>query len=502
MSKVLVAQYHSEIRSLMVLLLRGQGYDVEVARDLAELRQQALQYEPALLVLDVVFPGIDPDNPVELLRSGDMGPSLAETPILLTDVDGVLENNRAAETAGANAVFSPRTGRSKTYLAEVHQLLPPPISPETYVYAWRLDKRELPAFLFACFLFELNGILTLRDKRVNKSLHFVDGWIRSASSSGESDWFGKILLAHNLVTEQALNEVERALQTSKRPIGQEFIARGYLDGGKLQEALYEQYTSIVMSIFEWEQAEITFTDGHPNPEPHLRKHPFRLILDGLEFGFSAMEISKLLPPPLHYLAPTVGTAFRLSDVQLTPEEAKVLQAINGRRRIDAVVSSSPWPEPATRRFLLALLLTRAVVATDQPEEQPVRFSRDFESGAKVLIENSYLEEEQPRGDEAGDEEEKPATDSTPLALEVKARMDARRDTPLFRILAVVLLALLAAIVIFGAYFMCGTHSAPANHSSVTPGQWKVVWAGIASTVVLSLPVTRTRGTRRLDQPSA
>jgi len=392
MSTVLVVQYHSEIRSLLILLLRQRGYNVEIAGDISEIRKQALQHEIGLVCLDIMLPGLDQDNPVEIFRSGDMGPSLAEVPILITDVNGLLESSSADNSLGADGLYAPRTDRSDSFLHEVEKLMQPPMQPIPMTHSWRLDKNELPAFLYACFLFGINGYLTLHDGRTHKSLHFHNGWIRSASSSVESDWLGKMLLSRHMINAESLNEVERALAKSGRMIGEEFIARGYLDEKQIHEALNQQYATIAMSVFEWEHAEVSINEGDPNPAPHLMMHPFRMVLSGLNLGFSESEIDRLLPRTDYYLTPTVWTSFRFSDVDLNEQEKQLILTIDGQRKIEALINSSPFPPLATKKFLLTLLTMRLVVASDQPESLPITFSRQIESDTQTIIEDQFYED--------------------------------------------------------------------------------------------------------------
>lgn len=394
MSTVLVAQYHSEIRSLITLLLRQQGYQVVSANDLADIRQQSLQHELGLVCLDIMFPGLDKENPLEIFQSGDMGSTLAETPVLLTDVNGLLEITAPGTNRGADGLYAPRTGRSRSFLEEVNQMLPIPVDVDVLVHSWRLDKKELPSFLFACFLFSINGVLTLNDSRIHKSIHFNNGWIRSASSSVESDWLGKMLLARHMITPTALNEVERALATSSRRIGQEFIARGYLNQKQLAEALNQQYASVVMSVFEWNTAEVTISDGQPNPAPHLMVHPFRLILSGLNLAFSEKEVDELLPPPEHYLSPTVWTSFRFAEAGLSEDEKTLLLSIDGQRRMKALIGSSPFPAESTKKFLLTLLIMRSIVDLEQPEDYPITFSSQIEGDSQAIIEDDFFRDDQ------------------------------------------------------------------------------------------------------------
>lgn len=391
MAKIVVAQYHSEVRGLIMLLLRQQGYDVDATIDLNEIEQKARQQEIDLLILDIMTPDVDIDIPTAAFREavGDRGRPF---PILLTDVNGLLETLAPGSLRGADGLFAPRTGRSESFLKEVGKLLPPPGIPP-HVHSWRLDKKELPSFLFACFLFGISGYLTLRDQRVHKSLHFVNGWIRSAASSLESDWLGKMLLARHMITPEALNEVERALSISQHKIGEEFISRGYFTEHNLQEALNQQYASIVMSVFEWDQSEITIDKGSPNPAPHLVVHPFRLVLSGLNVGFVDEEIDQLLPDASFFLSPTIWTSFRFTDVHLNPEEKQLLLLIDGQHDIEMLIAESPFSVEATKKFLLTLFIMRAVISSPQPESIPITFSRQIESDNLALIEDEFFSAE-------------------------------------------------------------------------------------------------------------
>ncbi len=452
MSKVLLAQSQTEIRSLMILLLRGQGYEVEVAADLAQIRQQALHHPPDLIILDIGFPGVDSNKPVEIFRSGAMGVTLAETPILLSATHGEAAAH-GGSTLGADGLFAPRTPQCRPFLTEVQRLLPPPISPTSFVYSWRLDKDELPAFLFACFLFELNGIVTFRGQRVHKNLHFVDGWIRSASSSVESDWLGKMLLARRLVSEHALNEVERALPTSNRKIGEEFVARGHLSRDVLEDALRDQYASIVMSVFEWEEAEVSLRDGPPNPAPHLLHHPFRLIVDGLCIGMTENDLDALMPPLDCYLVPTVWTAFQFAEVELSPAEKQLLLAIDGQRKVEALLSSSVASSLETKRFFLALLIAHAIVASEMPQERPVTFSRQVEGSPSPLIEGLPTVE----NEAAPIEPPVPLPGDPPLyqvpTIKFEKRSPLLDRAAALRYLAVAVAALLVVSVLFAVHVL-------------------------------------------------
>ena len=389
MAHILVVQWHSAIRSLMRLLLRQRGYRVTAVGDLDAIPSDE-NFD--LFCLDLTVPGVDRDQPIRSFWDSPIGQRFKNVPLLVTDVNGLLETKTPPGIKEAAGVFTPRTGRGFPFLVEVERLLPPPTQIPQPVYSWRLDKQELPAFLFACFLFGVSGVLTLRDRTIHKQLHLVDGWVRSARSSVESDWLGKMLLARHQVTPERLNEVERALSESDRRIGEEITARGLLSEDELSEALSQQYTAIAMSVFEWDQSEISLDDGGPNPQPHLLQHPFRVLLSGLNYGFNAREVGEMLGGEGRYPAPTVWTAFRFADVDLATEEKHLLGLVNGQRSLARIIELSEFSAEATQKFILALTIMHAVYLSDEPKQYPVTFEQQLQGRETAIIEDEFFRE--------------------------------------------------------------------------------------------------------------
>ena len=223
-----------------------------------------------------------------------------------------------------------------------------------------LAKKNLPAFLFACHLLGTSGVLTFRQRFNYKSLHFAEGWVRSTASNVESDWLGKILLAHGRITAPQLNEVERARAKTHHHIGEELITRGYLDRQGLKEALIVQYTQVWMSLFEWESAQISLVHGMPNAGPQLTLHPFRLIEAGIKFGFRQSEIEDGLPPAGKSLQAADWVGDKLAEVVLVEEEEKLLRLLDGRRTWPEIIAASPVGPESAKLFLFTLHSMRGI----------------------------------------------------------------------------------------------------------------------------------------------
>lgn len=68
-ARVLVVEDDPSVRSLLDILLTGEGYDVQTASDGTEALQLAATQAPELILLDVMMPDVDGLGVLEKLRS-------------------------------------------------------------------------------------------------------------------------------------------------------------------------------------------------------------------------------------------------------------------------------------------------------------------------------------------------------------------------------------------------------------------------------------------------
>jgi two-component system OmpR family response regulator len=101
--RVLVVDDDPGIRSLLISALQFAGFDVETAGDLSEALDQVARRPPDVIVLDVMLPGADGFEILQLLRSRTI-----DVPVLfLTARDAVEDRVRGLRLGGDDYVTKP-----------------------------------------------------------------------------------------------------------------------------------------------------------------------------------------------------------------------------------------------------------------------------------------------------------------------------------------------------------------------------------------------------------
>ena len=116
--KILVIEDDDEMRELMRMTLKQNGYEVITAADGVRGYDTALFSKPDLIITAIQMPGADGIHVVRRVRDTD---SLENTPILVTTAFG---NGSATFSLqlGANA-FEPKPIDSRSFLSTVRRLL-------------------------------------------------------------------------------------------------------------------------------------------------------------------------------------------------------------------------------------------------------------------------------------------------------------------------------------------------------------------------------------------
>jgi DNA-binding response OmpR family regulator len=98
-SKILIVDDELNLINMLQRLLRNFGYDVAIATDGLEALEQANQFKPDVILLDIKIPHMDGIQVLKTLRSA---PRFAETPIIVLSAKGQLHEINAGMEAGAD----------------------------------------------------------------------------------------------------------------------------------------------------------------------------------------------------------------------------------------------------------------------------------------------------------------------------------------------------------------------------------------------------------------
>jgi len=199
-----------------------------------------------------------------------------------------------------------------------------------------------------------SGRLHLTRDREEALLDLRGPYVVRAAGNRDADRLEEVLLRRGRITPEEYEAARRRQEEDPTAgIGRGLIAAGALTPRELIAARRDQAHQIVRGLFEWEDGEYRFEEGHavsgwsaPVDLPILD-----LVAEGLRSVRRLESFRERLPSPDWAFEPIPGA----SGVSLEPQETHVLGLLDGTRTLEAVSEASEFPADEVRRILFLLL---------------------------------------------------------------------------------------------------------------------------------------------------
>lgn len=235
------------------------------------------------------------------------------------------------------------------------------------------------------------GVLTLENGQDSVSVKFLDGQVVDADTRSETveDRLGTLLVRTGRITQEQLVEALRSQKNTMQRLGHVLVSAGYISEQDLIEALRVQSTQIIYRLFRWRDGTYRFiaVEDLDYDQRHFRPISSETILmEGARMIDEWPIIERRVRSPQMLLRrtadgeaaqrglpaiPTEGSfdidrpagasgSEAPAAVELSPEEARVLNLVDGRRRVDEVCDLSGLGEFDAYR-LLSEMLRRGLV---------------------------------------------------------------------------------------------------------------------------------------------
>src|SRR6185503_19980832 len=175
-----------------------------------------------------------------------------------------------------------------------------------------------------------------------------------AKGSRDADRLEQVLLARGRITaDQHALALKRQAEDPGAGMGRGLIAAGVLTPRDLVEARRDQARMIVQGLFEWEDGDYRFEEGHaaagwstPVDLPILD-----LVADGIRSVTRSALFRERLPSPEWAFEPIPGG----QDLPLQRHESHLLGLLDGTRTLDALGAAGEYPADQVRRVVFLLL---------------------------------------------------------------------------------------------------------------------------------------------------
>jgi len=210
-----------------------------------------------------------------------------------------------------------------------------------------------------------SGWLSVESAKGHTEIYIDTGRIIYAESESDRKPLGKILLGRGLLTQERLDEVlqgQKSQGGGRRMLGEILLEQGIVTGADIEEALADQLAETVYrSSLE---SDGTFVYKVAGYEPPGSKVVVKLRIDEVVLrGMARVEdmlhlgVGLLSFRQVPLLADGV---VNLKELELPPEEWKVLSLIDGRRNLDEITMAGNLTRFSTARALFSLLGKRLV----------------------------------------------------------------------------------------------------------------------------------------------
>ena len=264
---------------------------------------------------------------------------------------------------------------------------------------------EVPRLVWKLHRAAFSGRVDLVRGRVEKRIWFDAGTIVFARSSLGNDRLIDGLLRRGLLTRAEYDTARRLAAKEPRRAGQLLVEAGFLKPGELHRVLREHLMRIVDSTFPWNEGSWSIEPNASCSETVLLDASTALVIaEGIRNRMEAPQLWGLLGGPRQHprlrteaIARVGGLATLAHELRMSPSEEAWLQALDGKRSLQAL-SEDPTADEIELlglAYLLHVLELLDLVGEREPEpiseQDPASVDRRrIEERLRVARESDYF----------------------------------------------------------------------------------------------------------------
>lgn len=207
---------------------------------------------------------------------------------------------------------------------------------------------------------KLSGVLTVDTAGLERSVAFRDGEVRGAQSDAPGERIGEVAVRLGYLTEEQVAEAARG----GRPIGKVVVERGFMSANDLWRCIREQVTAVFHAVLLARDGSFNLADEPEADRPGapLSVNTQSLLMDGIRRIDEMSLFRARIPGPQAFLRRREP----LRAVRLEPQEQRVLDLVDGRRRILDVAREAHLSEFDATKILFHLAEAGYLEAVEAP----------------------------------------------------------------------------------------------------------------------------------------
>ncbi len=293
-----------------------------------------------------------------------------------------------------------------------------------------LDDFTLPDVFRLLSSSHKTGLVEIQRSAGDGKVYFRGGEVYYAESSLTMDPLGQKLVRAHLITDGQLRKaLDEQAETSQR-LGEVLVSQGVLQQEQVEGALRQQIEDSVFDLLRWELGEFTWQpDVELEPEVSISVSVENLIMEASRKLEELEVITKKIPSEAAVLAMAAAPPDGAAEINITPEEWRILVLVNGRRNVVDIAAEAGLDNFSTLRTLFGLASAGLieVIDADTPAALAVLASELAAVEDAELAAELATEPEEDAGDDVAEGDEAEADPEEPEAEVEESEPRAEED---------------------------------------------------------------------------
>jgi hypothetical protein len=262
---------------------------------------------------------------------------------------------------------------------------------ERPIFEGDLRRIQIADVLSFISMIRASGKLVLRQARLERTLHWIEGEIVFASSNSPDQSLGQFLLRNGKISQQQYDDSKQRIAPNQRH-GKVLVQMGAISPNDLWWGLKNQALEIIYSLFTWSDGTFALVDAAEevlNERIALSIHTSSAIMEGIRRIDESVRIRERITSLDMVFAKVTGEVPDFHSLEMSEDEIAVYNNIDGRVTVRQLIGKSELTDFEVTRILFQLLMARLIdVAQEEREIRPVFL--DVEDSPELLkIISSY-----------------------------------------------------------------------------------------------------------------
>ncbi len=183
------------------------------------------------------------------------------------------------------------------------------------------------------------GTLVFEQDDLEKKIFFDQGSIVSSASTSPSEYLGRFLIGHGLITRENVDQALEQQQETHQLFGQILVGMGLLDEEQLNKHLQLKTEETIYEIFSWDEGEFRFLDQELPEDDSVRSMQLDaqwIILEGSRRVDEWSRIREVIPSSM--AVPVIIKD--LGELEAEEIDRRILGLIDDDRTVEEIAEGA------------------------------------------------------------------------------------------------------------------------------------------------------------------